>query len=515
MKKISLLLTMLIFTLAAMTFTSCDKSTPGATTPGISENEGAESSDNNELAYEPFINTDYFDFAYGDTDAGERIIDSQYVSTAYFNTREESVFGVNFADGRIKGYGLELFGDDKTFFVMYVRDNTSDNYGVNNFRDNGDGTVTDLATGLMWKKDDSGSGMEWKDALAYCEDLSYAGHTDWRLPDAKELQSIVDYSRMPDATASTTPSVTGPAIDTDFFNITSFTNYNGDTDWGFFWSGSTHQSSDGNGAWGAYVAFGRALGKSDDTWIDIHGAGCQRSDPKYDDGTDYSDGHGPQADAVYVYNYVRPVRYDETVTNPTYVVVDTNQTSCFDNINAITTPAEGAEFYGQDAQYNGIAPSYTDNGDGTVTDNNTGLMWQKSPDTNGDGYILADDKYSYDEAAANAGSCATGGYNDWRLPTIKELYSLMQFSGEDVSMEMDSDTDSGTTDVPPALDFDAGVSYLAGIGVTITANALNTIIGTPPAPSASELASELNITEIQAQTLLETLGISAGGPPPV
>lgn len=407
----------------------------------------AVNSDDDELAYEPFIDSDIFDFAYGDTDAGERLIDSQYASTAYYNMDETgadagNLFGVNFADGRIKGYGLEFAGVDKTFLVMYVRDNKSNSYGVNNFRNNGDGTITDLATGLMWMQDDSGYGMVWQEALEYCETLDYAGHTDWRLPNAKELQSIVDYTRMPDATENTTPSTTGAAIDTDYFNITSFTNYNGDEDWGFFWSGSTHKSSDGSGGWGAYVVFGRALGNMGDGWVDVHGAGCQRSDPKYDDGTDYSEGHGPQGDAVYVYNYVRPVRYDETVTNPTYVVVDTNQSTCWDHIGEITPPAQGENFYGQDAQYNGIQASYTDNGDNTITDNNTGLMWQKSPDTNGDGVILSDDKYSYHEALANASACTTGGYSDWRLPTIKELYSLMQFSGEDISSESLGTTES-------------------------------------------------------------------------
>lgn len=396
--------------------------------------------DTNDLAYEPFIDTAYFDFAYGDTAAGERLIDSQYATTAYYNMDESgenpgNMFGVNLADGRIKGYGLEMAGEDKTFFVMYVRDNTSQNYGVNNFRDNDDGTVTDLATGLMWKQDDSGYGMVWQDALTYCENLIYAGYSDWRLPNAKELQSIVDYTRMPDATSLTTPSTAGAVINTDYFNITSFENYNGDTDWGFFWSSSTHKTSGGTGGWAAYVAFGRALGKTGDTWVDVHGAGCQRSDPKYDDGTDYSEGHGPQADAVYIYNYVRPVRYDETVTTLTYVLVDTNQTSYWDNGFEIDAPEVGEDFYGQDAHYQSVVPNYTDNGNGTVTDNNTGLMWQKSPDTNGDGDILADDKYSYTEAVANATSCTIGGFTDWRLPTIKELYSLMQFSGEDVSME--------------------------------------------------------------------------------
>ncbi len=113
----------------------------------------------------PFIDTDYFDFAYGDTGAGERVIDSQYASgTLYVSTvDEELLFGVNFADGRIKGYGLTIQGSDKTFLVICVRGNTD--YGINNFVDNGDGTITDRATGLMWMQDDSGSGMFWEDAL--------------------------------------------------------------------------------------------------------------------------------------------------------------------------------------------------------------------------------------------------------------------------------------------------------------------------------------------------------------
>jgi hypothetical protein len=255
-----------------------------------------------------------------------------------------------------------------------------------------------------------------------------------------------------------------------------------------------------------------------DGWVDVHGAGCQRSDPKIDDGTDYSEGHGPQGDAIYVYNYVRPVRYDETVANPTYLVVDTNQSSYWNNRSEISAPSEGDDFYGQDAQYTANAPSYTDNGDGTITDNITGLMWQKSPDTNGDGNILADDKYSYDEAVANASACTTGGYSDWRLPTIKELYSLMQFSGEDISADTLGDSDSGM-DMPvddggdmgaqPELDFEAGAGYLAGLGVTITAAELEALFGTPPPPTTQELAQELGITEAQAETLMnDYLGLA-------
>ena len=73
------------------------------------------------------------------------------------------------------------------------------------FVDNGDGTVTDTCTGLMWQKDtadtngegqiDDADRIQWCAAIAYCEHLSFAGHDNWRLPNVRELQSIVDYGR--------------------------------------------------------------------------------------------------------------------------------------------------------------------------------------------------------------------------------------------------------------------------------------------------------------------------------
>ena len=48
--------------------------------------------------------------------------------------------------------------------------------------DNGDGTVTDTKTGLMWQKAETGT-MTWKAALAYSDTLVLVGYSDWRLPD--------------------------------------------------------------------------------------------------------------------------------------------------------------------------------------------------------------------------------------------------------------------------------------------------------------------------------------------
>ena len=260
---------------------------------------GYESSDTSGLV--PFIDTDSFDFAYGDTDAGERIIDSQWATSTLYVGNTNMLFGVNFADGRIKGYGLTLFGQDKTFFTVCVRGNTS--YGVNDFVNNGDGTVTDNATGLMWAQNDNGQGLDWTEALAWIEQRNaeaYLGYQDWRLPNVKELHSILDYTRSPDTTASA-------AID-PVFDTTSITNEAGQTDYPSYWSSTTHANwTSSPGAAGAYVAFGRAMGYMN-SWQDVHGAGAQRSDPKEGDPDDWPTGNGPQGDAIRIYNYVRPVR---------------------------------------------------------------------------------------------------------------------------------------------------------------------------------------------------------------
>ena len=248
-------------------------------------------------ANNPFIDTNFFDFAYGDTSAGQRIIDSQWATTSLY-VAGNLMFGVNFADGRIKGYGLIGPQGTMQFYVRYVRGNTA--YGENEFVSNGDGTISDLATGLMWSQEDSGTGMDWEDALAFVVSLNnanYLGYSDWHLPNAKELQSIVDYTRSPDTTNS--------AASDPIFNATSITNEDGDRDWAFYWTGTTHASARGGQA-AVYVAFGRGLGYMNNRYVDVHGAGCQRSDPK--SGSAIPTGRGPQGDVVRVSNMVRVVR---------------------------------------------------------------------------------------------------------------------------------------------------------------------------------------------------------------
>jgi hypothetical protein len=161
----------------------------------------------------------------------------------------------------------------------------------------------------MWMQNDNGTGLTWENALSYAENLTFSGYSDWRLPNTKELQSIVDYTR--------SPATTNSAAINPLFSCTQITNEGGAADYPWYWSNTTFSTgTPTNGTSAIYVCFGRAMGYySGLGWTDVHGAGSQRSDPKINNFTGYTqNGNGyynanaPQGDAVRILNYVRLVR---------------------------------------------------------------------------------------------------------------------------------------------------------------------------------------------------------------
>jgi hypothetical protein len=107
----------------------------------------------------------------------------------------------------------------------------------------GDGTVTDTATGLQWQRCSLGQNWDgstctgsastytWQQALQHAESNSFASYSDWRLPNRKELRSIVAYDRH------------SPAINSNIFPNTPSSRY---------WSSSPYAY---NSAYAFFVLF--------------------------------------------------------------------------------------------------------------------------------------------------------------------------------------------------------------------------------------------------------------------
>lgn len=258
-----------------------------------------------ESANTPYIDTAYFDFQYDQRMAyiGQYWSITKYTLGPVHNTENvEAAFGFNFADGHIKGYetGYSFGTKDESIhapgnFVRCVR-GEENVYGVNDFVANGDGTVTDKSTNLMWQSADDGVRRNWQDSLAYAENAEIAGYSDWRMPNIKELQSIVKYGG---------DVGSWPAIETQFFTL-SGDNTIDNPSW--VWSSTTQ----GDFKYTAtYISFSKAFSKKTSSateYFDWHGAGAQRSDPKSGSPSDYDMASENATDLVMTKNYTLLVR---------------------------------------------------------------------------------------------------------------------------------------------------------------------------------------------------------------
>jgi len=197
-------------------------------------------------------------------------------------------------------------------------------------KNNGDGTISDLNSELMWS-DATSRSQDWNLALSYCVELSYAGYTDWRLPEIFELQSLVNYSRF------------DPAFDPVILTESP------DRSAGL-WS-ATPSAADPTETWFLSIKSGGLFQQEKSQTVRYGTAMCVRGEKQ----------------------------------NP------------------------GA---------------YVDNGD-TITDILTFVTWQKSVDVQ---------TRTWEQALSYCSHLTLDGENDWRLPNIRELGSVIDFSSYDPAL---------------------------------------------------------------------------------
>ncbi len=118
------------------------------------------------------------------------------------------------------------------YHARYVRGAKANN--GHNFVNNGDGTITDTDTHLMWSQAPS-IAKSWNDALVYAEVLTLGGSSDWRLPNIKELHSLVDITR-----ATATATTTSACINRALFPTVTATGY---------WSSTSVKTTTPSEAW--------------------------------------------------------------------------------------------------------------------------------------------------------------------------------------------------------------------------------------------------------------------------
>ncbi|MCP4023939.1 MAG: DUF1566 domain-containing protein [Desulfobacteraceae bacterium] len=79
-----------------------------------------------------------------------------------------------------------------TFLGLFLVFNSMSALASDRFINNGDGTVTDMKTNLMWAIKDNGIPISWPNSLSYCKKYIAGGHTDWRMPTLEELSTLYE-----------------------------------------------------------------------------------------------------------------------------------------------------------------------------------------------------------------------------------------------------------------------------------------------------------------------------------
>lgn len=282
--------------------------------------------------------------------------------------------------------------------------------------------VTDNLTGLIWVKTPDSTTRTWQGAIDYAKGLSLCGSTDWRVPSIIELESLVNTEQSDSAI---------------WLNTQGFSNVQS----GDYWTSTT-----------------LVAGTSSFNVLGVH---------MNDGSVGYT--YNYKADSYYVWL----VRGGQSGTpNPAYPanIWQSGQKTCYNTSGTVITCA-GTE---QDGDLRpGVAwpnPRFSNNDNGTVADNLTGLIWLKNANCFGAG--------TWDQALASANNLASGQCSladgsqagDWRLPNRKELLSLVDFEYQSPTLS----NAAGTAQWSPGDPFDQVVSspyWASTTSATSTGNA--------------------------------------------
>lgn len=318
-----------------------------------------------------------------------------YWTCVAYNMQKPFIWGIFFG----LGSGICYTPNSKRF-VRAVRAGNDKRFGKQDpsrFKENNDGTITDTLTGLMWQKGEN-ERMDWYCALKACREMRLAGHDDWRMPNLKELNSILnlDYTN-------------GWWYFKDFFPADGLK-----PPLLHYFSSTPYE--------GIYV------------WVTNFCFGY--------------DGYYAPKNAKLLFRAVRNVNPAPAKPANEFKFPDSGQKICYDAEGGIiAVPKKGRRYFGQDGTYSIYPLTFTklsqdgrelsDNADWKkgarmVRDNNTGLIWEsKSPleaDVNFQG-----NRYTWEDALSyikELNKKGFGGFRDWRLPSREELRMMVDYNGQ-------------------------------------------------------------------------------------
>ncbi len=313
------------------------------------------------------------------------------------------------------------------------------------------GTVIDQATGLMWQYEQDGVIRNWEKAKKYCRSLFLGGYSDWELPSKEVLEGMLNKKDLFDP------------FELEQWYWTSTSNLK---DKSRAWSvgfhyGYAERYSKNSGGYALCVRGGRqdqaAIGPKQESTpsgtVTDQATGLMWQ--KKSDGIErnweaaksycgdltlagYSDWELPSKDVLkdmfekknLFDPYNRESWYWSSTSN-----VDSSSSAWFANFysDSVFYGSKSGSYYARcvrdgspEQQAKGPRSAdgrYLDHGNGAIKDTRTGLMWTKK-----DSYADLGECLDWDDSRRYVSALRTGGYSDWRLPTVKELKGIYEGS---------------------------------------------------------------------------------------